>query len=91
MSKGLEYRSLIHDFFDGRLTAVELKERASALRLKQMELFTLTPTLSLKGRGRKESMHRAPDTGYPRGLVDNPHDYATQHRNKEHPHSFRRP
>ena len=47
MSKGRVYRQLIHDFFDGKITAVELKERVQALGLKQMELFS----------------DRAPDTG----------------------------
>ena len=40
MAKGLQYRSLIHNFFDGKITAAELKERVMALRQRQMELFS---------------------------------------------------
>ena len=44
MARGLEYRRLIHKFFDGEITRAGLKEAVMALRTKQMELFPETGT-----------------------------------------------
>ena len=68
MAKGLQYRSLIHNFFDGKITAAELKERVMALRQRQMELFSekhLEATGDnsvIKKRAGPKWKYRAPDT-----------------------------
>lgn len=43
MKSSVVYRRLAHNFFDGRLTAAELREKCRMMMLRQGKLFTYSP------------------------------------------------